>query len=103
MTNARLRLTTLAVVAAETLFWLYTFYYVASHTNPLGDGMEWLAVVPMTIIFLALVVPALILGVVGCWFTLATRLAAGLAVIAAAANVIVWTQILGEFADKTAH
>jgi len=103
MTNTRLCLATLAVVAVETLFWLYIFYYIDGHANPLGDGMEWLAVVPMTIIFLALVVPALILAVVGRRFALATKLAAGLAVIAAAADVVVWTQILGEFAHKTAH
>jgi hypothetical protein len=50
--------------------------------------------------FLALVLPALILGVVGWWFTLAAQIGAALAALA---DVIVWAQILGEFAHKTAH
>ena len=65
MTNKRLSLVVLALAAAETLFWLYTFYYIGRHANPRGDGMEWLAEVPMTLIFLCGVVPALILGIVG--------------------------------------
>ncbi len=103
MSNARLSLAVLAAATAETLFWLYTFTYIASHANPRGDGMEWLAAVPMTIIFLAGTVPALILGVVGRWFAWATIAAAVFAVIAAAADVIVWTEILGEFAHRTAQ
>ncbi len=103
ISNANLCRATLAVAAAETLFWFYTFTYIHSHANPMGDGMEWLAIFPMSIIFLALVLPALILGVIGWWFPLATQIAAGLAVLAAGANFIVWTQILGEFAHKTAH
>jgi hypothetical protein len=103
ISNANLSRATLGLAAAETLFWLYTFSYINSRANPMGDGMEWLAAVPMTIISLALVLPALILGVVGWWFTLAAQIGAALAALAALADVIVWAQILGEFAHKTAH
>jgi hypothetical protein len=69
----------------------------------MGDGLEWMAEVPMTIVFVTLVLPALILGILGCWFALATKLAAGFAAAALIANAVLWTQILGEFAHKTAH
>jgi hypothetical protein len=103
MTNPRLRLITLAVAGIETLFWLYTFYYIDRHANPLGDGMEWLGEVPLTTIVVTLVVPALILAVIGHWYALATKLAALLAAAALVADVVVWTQLLGEFAHRTAH
>jgi hypothetical protein len=103
ITNARLRNATLCLASAETLFWFYTFYYIDHRTNLMGDGMEWLAEVPMATIFLTLAVPALILGVVGSWYALATKLAAGFAAVALAANAVVWTQIMGEFAHKTVH
>ena len=103
ISNARLRLIVLGVAGAETLFWLYTGYYVSGHANPQGDGMEMLAMVPMTIIFLALVVPALILGVLGGWFALASKIAAGFAVVGLIANAIIWTEILAELAGKTMH
>ena len=103
MSNARLRLITLAVAAGETAFWLYTFYYIGRHANPLGDGMEWLAIVPMTIIVLTLIAPAVILAVIGHWYALATKLAALLAVAALVADVVIWTEILGEFAQRTVH
>jgi hypothetical protein len=101
MSNTRLRLLTRAVAGIETLFWLYTFYYIARHANPLGDGMEWLGEVPLTIIVLTLVVPALILAVIGHWYALATKLAALLVAGALAADVVVWAQLLGEFAHRS--
>jgi hypothetical protein len=103
ITNANLCRATLGLAAAETLFWLYTFSYINRHANPMGDGMEWLAAVPMTIIFLALVLPTLILGVIGWWYALAAQIAAGLAALAALADVIVWTQIHGELTHRTVH
>lgn len=57
-----LRIAVLAVAAAGTLFFLYALY--AIWTAPAGDGTGFnlLAVVPLGLIFLALTVPALILG-----------------------------------------
>ena len=104
MSNARLRLITLGVAAAEALFWFYATDYIDSHAIPRGDGTEWVAmVVPITTILLCGVLPALILGVLGRWFALATKIAAALAAVALVADVIVWTHILAEFAHKAAH
>jgi hypothetical protein len=103
MTNKRLCLAVFVLAAAETLFWLYTFYFIGRHANPRGDGMEWLAEVPMTLIFLCGVVPALILGIAGRRFRWAAIAAALFVAGAAIADVVIWTEILGEFAHKTAH
>lgn len=103
LTNARLRMAVFAAVGAQTLFWIFTFYYIHARTNPMGDGMEWLAAIPMTFIYFALVVPALIFGVLGIWYALATKIAAVLAVLAIAANAVFWLEIAGEFAYKTTH
>jgi hypothetical protein len=69
MTDAKrppwLRICVLILAGGETLFWLSNFQYIAARTNPLGDGMEWLAIVPMTAVFVMLTLPALILGIRG--------------------------------------
>jgi hypothetical protein len=104
MSNARLRLIPLGVAAAEALFWLYATDYIDSHAIPRGDGSEWMAmIVPITTIFLCGVLPALILGVLGYWFSLAAKIAAAFAAVTLVADVIVWTHILAEFARKAAH
>lgn len=103
MTKKRLSLAVLVLAAAETLFWLYTFYYVHHRANPLGDGLEWMAEVPLTIIVLAGVLPAALLAIAGFWFRLAGMAAAGFAVIALIADILIWIELLGEFAHKTAH
>ena len=103
MSNKRLSLAVLALAAAETLFWLYTFYCIEHRANPLGDGMEWLAEVPMTVIALAGVLPAALLALAGFrfrWAGIAAALFAGGALVA---DVAIWSQILGEFAHKTVH
>lgn len=84
------------IAAADLVFWLYAFSYISRHANPLGDGVEWAAMVPLTAIALGLAFPALILSP----FRRAAWIAAALAIAAAAANVVVWMQILGEFAGK---
>jgi hypothetical protein len=93
----------LAVAVAETLFWIYTFYYIDARTNPRGDGMEWLAEVPMSMIFLFGVVPALAIGSAGHWFPIASKIAALFALGALIADVVIWMQIMGEFAHKIVH
>ena len=103
MTAQRLSLAVLALAAAETLFWLYTFYYIDHRTNPMGDGLEWMAEVPMTIIVLAGVMPAAVLAIAGLWFRFAGMAAAAFACAALIADVVIWTEILGEFAHKTVH
>jgi hypothetical protein len=103
VTKKRLSLAVLALAAAETLFWLYTFYYINHRTNPLGDGMEWLAEVPLIIIVLAGVVPAAVLAVAGFWFRFAGMAAAAFACAALIADVVIWIELLDEFAHKAAH
>ena len=103
MTKKRISLAVLALAAAETLFWLYTFYYVSHRTNPLGDGLEWMAEVPLTSIVLTGVVPAALLAIAGFWFRLAGMAAAAFAGAALIADVVIWIELLGEFARKTAH
>jgi heme/copper-type cytochrome/quinol oxidase subunit 1 len=90
------RLAALAVAIADIVFWLYAFSYISRHANPLGDGMEWAAMVPLTIIALCLAFPALVLSP----FLRAAWIAVGLAFAAAIADIVVWTQVLGEFATK---
>ena len=52
--------------------------------------------VPLTIVALCLAFPALVLSP----FRRAAWISAGLAVTAALADIVIWTQILGEFAGK---
>jgi hypothetical protein len=90
------RRASMALAAAEIVFWLYAFFYISRHANPLGDGLEWAAMAPLTGIALFLAFPALMLSP----FRPAAWIAAGLATAAAIANIIIWTQVLGEFAAK---
>ncbi len=92
------RIPAILLAAADLIFWLYAFSYISRRANALGDGIEWAAMVPLTAIALGLAFPALILSP----FRRAAWIAAGLGVAAAAANVVVWTQILVEFASKSA-
>jgi hypothetical protein len=55
------------------------------------------------IIFVLLVLPALALCGFGGRYALASKLAAGFAVVGLIANTVVWTQIMGEFAHKAVH
>jgi len=41
----------IALACAQTAYWLYTFRLIA---NPMGDGMEFVAIVPFGFIFLAM-------------------------------------------------
>jgi hypothetical protein len=96
-TRAHLRIAAILIAAADLIFWLYAFAYISRQANPLGDGLEWAAMVPIPAIALGLAFPALILSP----FRRAAWIAAALAIAAAAANIVVWMQILGEFAQKT--
>ena len=86
----------MGMAAAEIVFWLYAFSYISRHADPLGEGLEWAAMVPLTIVALCLAFPALVLSP----FRRAAWISAGLAVTAALADIVIWTPILGEFAGK---
>ena len=52
----------IAVTAAQTAYWIYTFRLIAVNANPMGDGMEFAAIVPFGLVFIALVAPPLLLA-----------------------------------------
>ena len=101
--NRNYYVATVAVVVGEVLLWLYSFRYISAHSNPLGDGMEWLAALPLTVVLVVLVVPAAISALLGWWLAWAAKLAAGLAVLAAVVDVALWIEIIGELGGKPAH
>jgi hypothetical protein len=103
MTNKQWFAAVLAGALAETGFWLYTFYYIDHRTNLQGDGLEWIAEVPMTMIVLFGVVPALLIVIAGWWFPIASKIAALFVAGALIADVIIWSQIVQEFAHKPVH
>jgi hypothetical protein len=67
--------------------------------NPLGDGFEWVAVVPFGIVFLAFIAPSLWLAVVGRMLPLGVALAvAGLIL-----NGLLFIEIAGELTNDAAR
>jgi hypothetical protein len=83
---SRLRIAVLAASLAETAFFVFIILFTSRHTNPKGDGMEWIGVFLVGMVFLPFTLPALLLGALG-W---GTRIAAVLAGIAAAADLYLW-------------
>ena len=65
----------IAVTAAQTAYWIYTFRLVAVNANPMGDGMEFAAIVPFGLVFIVLVAPPLLLGIWGRMLPLGVLLA----------------------------
>ena len=51
------RAVALVVASAATLFWLYTFYGIAQVPVGDGSGFQWIAVIPLGLIFLVLTLP----------------------------------------------
>lgn len=90
-----LRSFVLAAACALTAFWIYTFYAIAQHADPKGDGMEWMAAFPMTLIFLLLTLPTLIVGLFG----RALIFGVLVAIAAILVNMWVWQEIVAEFAS----
>ncbi|QIO35947.1 hypothetical protein [Bradyrhizobium sp. 1(2017)] len=80
------------VAAAGTLFWLYTFHYIANVPSGDGSGFQWLAVFPLGMVFGAFFLPAWLLIAIGRLprFTIAVGLC-GLIAFA-----IIWAQLLNE-------
>ena len=65
----------IAVTAAQTAYWIYTFRLIAVNANPMGDGMEFAAIIPFGLVFIALVAPPLLLGIWGRMLPLGVLLA----------------------------
>ncbi len=96
----QLRRLLLAVAGAATVFWIYTFFHIARVANPKGDGMEWMAEFPLTVIFGLLVLPALVAALSAGRSPRALKIFAAILALGILADIWVWAQILGEFADK---
>jgi len=93
------RYSTIALAGAQTAYWLYTFRLIAVNANPMGDGMEYVAIVPFGFIFLALVAPSFLLGVSGRMLPLGAALAiAGLVL-----NVLLFIEIASELTHDGAR
>ncbi|MGD9545179.1 MAG: hypothetical protein AB7F41_02805 [Methylocystis sp.] len=90
--NRFLRNYSLILGGAQGLYWLYTFRLIYVNTNWMGDGMEWVAVMPFGFIFFGLVSPALVMSKDGRWL----KLAAVLVTVAVVLNVLLFLEIAGE-------
>src|SRR5262245_49994542 len=89
----RLRIAALVLAAVGTLFWLYTFYGIAQVPAGDGSGFQWIAVMPLGMIFFSLTFPALLLALLGHLL----RLAIVLGIVGLVAFAVVWGQLLQEF------
>lgn len=81
------------VAAAGTLFWLYTFYFIAHVPPGDGSGFQCLAVFPLGMIFGLFFLPAWLLVAINRLPRFTTFV--GLAGLIAFA--IIWAQLLNEF------
>ena len=86
----------LAIAAAGTVCWLYTFYAIGRVPSGDGTGFQWLAVIPLGFIFVGFFLPAWLLVAIGRLPGVATIL--GIAGLIAFA--IVWPQLLAEFPER---
>ncbi|MBR0994239.1 hypothetical protein JQ580_26305 [Bradyrhizobium japonicum] len=81
------------VAAAGTLFWLYTFYFIAQVPQGDGTGFQWLAVFPLGMIFAFFFLPA--------WLLIALhrlpRVTTAIGLCGLVAFAVVWAQLLNEF------
>ena len=82
-----------AVAAVGTLFWLYTFYFIAH--LPLGDGtgFQWLAVIPLGTVYGVFFLPLWLLVAIG----RLPRFSALLGFCGLIAFAVIWAQLLEEF------
>jgi hypothetical protein len=96
MESKGLRLLAWICAGLQVLVWLYLAYYIGQHTNPKGDGMEWVAMSPATMILVATIVPVwrLARNNNGEWL----EVAAGLAALGVALNLLLFFQVANEFA-----
>ena len=92
-TNGYLRPAALAVSSAGLLFWLYTFYGIAQVPAGDGSGFQWIAVIPLGLVFFVFTFPALVCAWSG-KFLWAALVIGCTGLIAFA---LLWNELLGEF------
>lgn len=88
-----LRAGALAAAGAGTLFWLYTFHAIAQVPVGDGTGFQWLAVMPLGMVFLVFTLPSLILALSGRMFEVALPLGC----VGLVAFALLWAELLREF------
>jgi hypothetical protein len=54
-----------AEILGQIAIWLGLVFCIASHANPRGDGLEWVAVAPATVLLVAGIAIPLIFRVLG--------------------------------------
>ena len=89
----RLRTSALLIAGVGTLFWLYTFYGIAQVPSGDGSGMQWIAIMPLGLIFVVLTLPALIFA----WANFLLRFAIVLGITGLIAFALLWNELLKEF------
>ena len=95
--NGFLRAALLALTAAQMMFIVFLTVFIIRHMNPMGDGMEFVAVsAAIMLLEIPFTVPAFILAVRG----KALGVAAALAGFATFAYVIFWIQVYAEVTVK---
>ncbi len=48
-------------IGLQALIYLYLYVFMYQHANPMGDGMEWVAVLPATAVLAYGTIPAILL------------------------------------------
>jgi hypothetical protein len=84
------RIAVLALLVANTAFWIYSFRFLLARSNPMGDGFDMLPALPFTAIFFWLTLPAGMKAVRG---YAGLGLALMLSLAAAALNAIIFMAV----------
>jgi hypothetical protein len=90
-----LRAAIYACVVVQVLIYLYLFVYIGQHSNPKGDGMEWVAIVPGGAV--------LAVGALPAWMLRERNRLLPLALIAACAGILLNLAFLYEIAREFAE
>jgi hypothetical protein len=94
-----LRAAVFVVAAVQALLPVGLIIYIARNANPMGDGMEWVAVVPALLIAAIFVAPALILSAINRLLIVGT-LFAGVGILV---NLAFYLEIASEFSGSGAR
>jgi len=89
-----LRAFVLGTGAVEAALPFLLFVYIDRNANPMGDGMEFVALVPAFLILIVFAAPALLLGAINRLLTLGAAFAGAGAVI----SIWFYADIIREFA-----
>ena len=88
-----LRAAALTAAIAGLLFWFYTFYGIAQVPAGDGSGFQWIAVMPLGLVFIVFTLPALVCA----WNNQFLWAALVLGCAGLVAFALLWKELLGEF------